>query len=230
MSARRWRKSEVHEALVVLYLRLNGYFTTGLVVQSPEWGKNRTEIDCLAIRHPNHDQPERELGPAPFLGLREGEVDLLICEVKSVASELAFNERLKRDPEVVQSVLDWAGVFRRATVPSVVERLLPLLQDGVTANHAREGVSEAGVRVRGLLCGPPCGEVEVQDTWCLVGAEILRFANDCFNPAERRVGCSTRYNFQLWGSWLAPIVECIKSGGVGSDSSLDGLYWYLDAV
>jgi hypothetical protein len=27
-----WRKAEVNEALVTLYLRLNGYFTTGLVV------------------------------------------------------------------------------------------------------------------------------------------------------------------------------------------------------
>lgn len=54
MGEKSWTKPEIHEALVVLYLRLNGYFTTGLVVQAPEWGQNRTEIDCLAVRHPNH--------------------------------------------------------------------------------------------------------------------------------------------------------------------------------
>jgi len=43
MTERRWRKSEVHEALAVLYLRLNGYFTTGLVVQSPKWGQRNRD-------------------------------------------------------------------------------------------------------------------------------------------------------------------------------------------
>lgn len=137
MTGNQWRKSEVNEALAVLYLRLAGYFTTGLVVQAPEWGQNRTEIDCLAIRHPHHEQPERGVSPPPFLALRKGEVDLLVCEVKSLASELTFNERLRNDREVLGSVLRWAGVFSDGTVREMVERLLPLLQQGVPAQTAR---------------------------------------------------------------------------------------------
>lgn len=39
-----WRKPEVNESLVALYLRLNGYFTTGLIVHAREWGQSRAEI------------------------------------------------------------------------------------------------------------------------------------------------------------------------------------------
>lgn len=44
------KQSDIDEALVTLYLRLNGYFTSGLVVHSPIHGQATTEVDCLAIR------------------------------------------------------------------------------------------------------------------------------------------------------------------------------------
>lgn len=229
MTAGRWKRSEVHEALVVLYLRLNGYFTTGLVVHAPEWGHNRTEIDCLAIRHSHHAQPEREIAGSQFLALREGDVDLLICEVKSCAAELSFNERLK-DQGVLESVLKWASIFSEKDETGVADQVRSLLRCGVSVEEAREGVLEAGVRVRGLLCCPPCRETEVAGIWCLLGSEILSFAVDCLSPPERRMGCSTRYNFRLWGSWLAPIVEYIKGAGRQGDVTLDGLYGYLDVA
>lgn len=51
-----WKKSEINEMLTALYLRLNGYFTTGLVVHSDEWGNVKTEADVVAIRMPHHSQ------------------------------------------------------------------------------------------------------------------------------------------------------------------------------
>jgi hypothetical protein len=61
------RKSDVHEILTMLYLRLNGYFTTGLILHSPERGQARTDIDCLAVHHPYHRQSERGVGTSDFL-------------------------------------------------------------------------------------------------------------------------------------------------------------------
>ena len=97
------------------------------------------------------------------------------------------------------------------------------------AEKAREGVTEAGVRVRGLLSCPPCEEKDAPGIWCLFGSEILRFAEECFNPSQRRMECSTRYNFRQWGSWLSPIVEYIKGCGPRNRVTLDGLYKHLDA-
>lgn len=57
-------KSHVQENLLNLYLRLNGFFITGFIVHSPELGKNRAEIDALAIRLPYNDEPERVIKPS----------------------------------------------------------------------------------------------------------------------------------------------------------------------
>lgn len=73
----RWTKPEVNEALATLYLRLNGYFTTGLILHSPDWGENRTELDCVAIRHPNHSQPERGVESSAFLDSTRRRLGLL---------------------------------------------------------------------------------------------------------------------------------------------------------
>jgi hypothetical protein len=224
-----WTKPDVHEALATLYLRLNGYFTTGLVVHSSEWGKNRTETDCLAIRNRHHAQPDREVPTAEFLQASDGEMDLIVCEAKSRIEDLGFNEALKDDAETVRSVLRWAGCLDETQVQSVADRLMPLFGSDVTAAEARAGVLEGQVRIRPLLCCPPASADECGDRWCLVGAEIIRFASECFNPATRRATCSTRYNFKLWGYALSPIVEYFKNAG-GDAPTLNGLYEHLNAV
>lgn len=230
MADKRWRKPEVNEALAVLYLRLNGYFTTGLVVQSEEWGHTQAEIDCFAVRHPEHSQPDRGVPSSPFLALGGRLVDVLICEVKSLPSQLAFNESLRGDPAVLEYVLRWGGFFSKRAVSRVARQVHPLVQDRVQAARAVRGVSAGGIRVRALLCCPPASEAEVPGSWCLTGTEILRFAHECFNPAARRSTCSTRYNFHLWGSALGPIVRYFKDRSSGEEPTVEGLYEYVDAT
>ena len=228
MALNSWTKPEIHEALGVLYLRLNGYFTTGLVVHSPEWGNSRTEIDCLAVRHPNHFQPDRRIGSSPFLRLRDNFIDLLICEVKSKPDEVSFNDRLWSDPDVLTNVLQWAGIFSNNEIPQVADQLRPILRDGLNADFAQDGVIATNdIRVRGLLCCPPATKDELPKGWCLLGEEILRYANECFNPTPVRDSCSTRYSFNLWGGWLAPLVSYIKSLRPNETPSLEALYAYL---
>lgn len=223
------RKSDVHEVLAMLYLRLNGYFTTGLILHSPEWGQARTEIDCLAIRHPYHCQSERGVETSDFLCTHDGEVDLILCEVKSDPEGLRFNEPVRTNLEVLKAALRWAGLFTEEQVGSVADRLQPLLQDDVPLDVARTGAMEGPYRVRPLLCCPPCFEADT-DKWCLLGTEIFRFANQCFNPPERRDSCSTRYNFQLWGHPFTSVVTYFKNNQMDDPLSLEGLYQHLGAV
>jgi hypothetical protein len=230
MNSSGWTKAQVNEALVALYLRLNGYFTSGLVVHSDTWGFNRTEIDCLAVRLPNHAQPDTGIGPAPFLHPRSDRLDLLICEVKSSPESLAFNEKLRDEIGVLEDVLRWAGVFDPSDVQKVADSLRPILKDGLRSKLAHLGIQESRVRVRGLLCCPPAENAELSDGWCLFGPEILRYAKECFNPDRRRSTCSTRYNLQLWGSWLGPIVEYFKELRKGEEPSVDSLYTQVKAT
>ena len=77
------RRSVLEEELLQLYLRLNGYFVTGFIVHSSIHGRNKTEVDALAVRFPYNAEPERGLGPSPLLEPSATLLDLLICEVKS---------------------------------------------------------------------------------------------------------------------------------------------------
>lgn len=225
----KWTKPEVHEALATLYLRLNGYFTTGLVLHSPDWGKSRTEVDCFAIRHPEHSQPERGVESSEFLAVRKGEVDLIICEVKSRPEDLIFNEPLRTDLKALCALLRWAGIFSAEQVVSVANHLQPILQSGVAMEIARDGVVEGRCRVRPLLCCPPCSQGNCTDRWCLVGAEIFRFVDHCFNPPVKRDPCSTRYNFRQWGYALVPLVQYFKNLQGGATANLADLYVHLGA-
>lgn len=231
MKTVQWTKPLAHEALATLYLRLNGYFTTGLILHSREWGQNLTEVDSLAIRHPNHSQAERCVETSPFLAVRKGEVDLIICEVKSCPQDMEFNASLREGPEGIRALLRWAGVFGEEKIESVADRLKPLLQPGVALEDVRNGVMEGQCRVRSLLCCPPCSEGDCANLWWLVGSELLRFVDLCFNPPAKRQTCSTRYNFELWGYALTPLVEYFKNAEKsGRTPNLVDLYGHLEVA
>ena len=221
------RKSDVHEALAALYLRLNGYFTTGLILHSPEWGQAQTEIDCLAIRHLHHSQAKRDLRAAEFVGDNEEVSDLILCEVKSDPSQLRFNKPIRTDPEALRAILQWAGIFNEKQIESVVRRLQPLLQEDVVAGTARLESSKddfacvlffvAHLLARRSLIGGAS-----------TGGEIFAYADRCLNPAERRPCCSTRYNFEQWGYPFTPIVRWLKEQP--DPLALEALYERLGAL
>jgi len=223
-----WTKALVHEALATLYLRLNGYFTTGLILPSPEWGQNRCEVDCLAIRHPNHAQRERCVETSKFLAVQQEPADLIICEVKSSVEDTKFNESLRNDQECIPALLRWAGVFSEEKIKSVASRVKPLLQPDAALEDVRNGVTEDKCRVRPLLCCPSHSEAGCADRWWLVGSELFDFVNKCFNPTVRRPDSSTRYNFELWGYALAPVVKYFKDAKEkGRAPNLADLYKHL---
>ena len=55
-------KSDIQDTLVSLYLRLNGYFVSGFIVHASS-GVG-TEIDVLAVRFPQHEEPSGRFSPA----------------------------------------------------------------------------------------------------------------------------------------------------------------------
>lgn len=193
----------------MLYLRLNGFFTSGLVLHSHEKGRVRGDVDCLAIRHPFHDQAERGVNSDPFLELSAA-TELLICEVKSSPSALSFNGRLKSDAAALNALLRWAGVVRPELINDVVRLLTPLLQDDVTWDAARTGVCTEGVRIRALLCCPNCPPGDSAGRWFIEGETLLNYVNSCLNPHVPRPSCSTSYPYELWGGYLEPLVMYFK--------------------
>lgn len=221
------KKSDIDESLATLYLRLNGYFTTGLIIHSSEHGKATTEVDCIAIRMPNHRQPDRIVSDAPFLRIKPGLTDLIICEVKSDPQSVTFNNSLKSNQQAIEAILEWAGIHSREKIGNVAEKFQPLLNDQASFDQAVSGISEDGVCLRGLLCCPTSAPID-GTRWLLDGTEILRYAEECFNPPEHRETCSVRYNFQQWGYPLRKIVTWLKDTKRRNPATINDLYRHLN--
>lgn len=217
-------KSDIDEILLKLYLRLNGYFTTNLIIHSEIWGQASTEIDCIGIRHAHHSQEDRGQIKSNFLEDRNGTTELLYCEVKNDPKMLEFNSPIRSDEKILNRSLQWVGIFKEDTITEVVSKAFPLFSSETTAQQMKNGIIIKNVRVRTLLCCPSIDENQT-DKWCLTGPEIFQFLNKCFNPPERRKQCSTRYNFQQWGAPFYKIVKAFKNNEI---KNINDLYLTLE--
>src|ERR1041384_6126900 len=222
-------RSKVTEDLTTLYLRLNGYFTTGLILHAPGWGKLDTEIDCLAVRFPLSAQPERGIGADRFLEPSIMQIDLLFCEVKCRDEKLQFNKAIRKDLDRFVRALRWSGIFSKQEI----ERFAPKVLAAFTPKPAATGkipvVSvNRRVRIRGLISSPErnSGNRRNTDPWYLGGDKIFDYAWRCFCPTAPRPTCSTRYDFTRWGH-LEPIVRYFKMRGPRGAGTIKDLYRYL---
>jgi hypothetical protein len=214
-------KGKLQESLTILYLRLNGYFTSGLIVHSPSAQGNRTQVDVLGVRFPRHTQPEREVGSAVELECSEEEVDIVIGEVKSRGEPLQFNTALRESVETLASVLRWVGAFTDTEVHELAEKARCALQpDEIAKPQAPVVEGPRGMRIRGLLFSPEYNTRRGNQPWFLHGPPILNYLWRCLHPEKRRMLSATKYDFGLWGSDLEPLVRYIK--GSPNPGTFDG--------
>lgn len=216
----------MQEALVTLYLRLNGYFTSGFIVHSPILGRSRTEVDALATRFPHNAEPERGVQIADELDGSDEHVDFIIGEVKSRGQKLQFNEGL-RAPEPVGSVLRWWGFFTEEEVGALTGPVVNLLAPLPGARSAPTVVGPRGARVRALLFSPERSSRRDSQSWFIPGPPMFAHIWRCFRPPVPRSSCSTTYDFGLWGSELEPIVRYFKDKGRQSAGTFAELLEFL---
>lgn len=218
-------QSMLQEELVVLYLRLNGFFVSQFVVHSPVHGRNTTELDALAVRFPFNTEPERQVAPDPLLNLSTKYTDLVFCEVKSRGQKLCFNEALSRNQEAIESVLRWAGLFPEAEVPPIAESLCQALATGSSDGPATSYGSRE-TRIRALLFSPESDSRRNNQPWFVTGPELMNYVWHCLSPREPRNTCATTYDLQVWGRHEL-IVRYFKSTGAHGPGDINALYTYV---
>lgn len=208
------RRSEVQEALLQLYLRLNGYFITGFIVHSPVHGRNAAEIDALAVRHPRHREPEREVEPSAFLDPSDVATDLLLCEVKSRGQRLRFNGALVDDSGAIATVLRWSWLFEEPEVISLASALQQAMAPKDTPSDGFPTVDgPRHTRIRAALCAPERHKQFANQSKFIHGTEIFAYIARCLCPEAPRFACSVQYDFTGWGRQFEPIVRFFKERG-----------------
>ena len=169
-------KSVIQEDLVGLYLRLNGFFVTGLIIHSPIHGQNLTKVDLLAVRFPNSCEPEREISHDSALELSSTMVDLVICEVKSKGQSLQFNYALLVDNDRIISTLRWAGIFTEPEILDLASKIRDALQPAnptKTLFSCVEGPRQT--RVRAILFSPERNSKRKNQRHFVSGPEIMKY-------------------------------------------------------
>ena len=219
-------KSDLQELLATLYLRLNGYFTSGFIAHAPD--NNLTEVDILAVRFPHNSEPEREIEPSPWLQIPPNRTDILLCEVKGENAHIQFNRALRNNSDSIAKIIRWIGLFQDNEVNKVAGRIQTILvtQPVQTPNFFRgDDFPEKSASIRGVLFAPDEGMPEPNQPRFIPGEEILQFIWSCLCPDHERPFCDVRYDFGLWGGFqdIVKYFKDRKANGM-TQGSMQDLY------
>ncbi|OIQ95993.1 hypothetical protein GALL_219900 [mine drainage metagenome] len=208
-------KSTIQEQLATLYLRLNGYFTTGYIIHSDE-KKIEGELDILAVRFPLHKQDDTEHNSSEYLELPEN-IDIIIAEVKSKGQSLQFNDCLKQQNslEPLQKLLFWTGVLEDDKTDKIATELNALVQTQEnsqlkTFRSTKIIATRFGnLAIRPILFSPERININNSDKF-INWTELNDFIWLCLCPADNREKCGTRYDFTAWGQGFTEIIKVYK--------------------
>ena len=207
-------RSTIQENLAKLYLRLNGYLSSGFIIHSDE-KKIDGEIDLMAVRFPFHSQNYTEHNSSSFLEVPEN-IDFIIAEVKSHGKQLKFNPALLNQNNIDPwlQILHWIGLIQLENVIPIAKELSKLVQP-VENSHlvnfkSIEIETNFGkVSIRPILFSPESIDINNADKF-INWTEINDFLWLCLCPNLERVECGTRYDFTAWGNELYEIVKAYK--------------------
>ena len=208
-------KSTIQEQLATLYLRLNGYFTTGYIIHTRE-KKIAGELDIIAVRFPLHNQADTDHNSSPFLEVPSN-IDIIIAEVKSLGQPLQFNDCIRQQEtlEPQQKILRWTGILREEQINNIAIELNALVQTQENSklqtfrktNIIHTNFGEAVIRP--ILFSPERINMNNADKF-INWTELNDFIWLCLCPSEVREECGTRYDFTAWGQGFSEIVQAYK--------------------
>jgi DNA-binding CsgD family transcriptional regulator len=220
---------DIQEDLVRLFLRLNGYFATGLIIHSPILGDNKTELDIIGVRFPFHSQVDRTVECCTYLQIPDNTIDIIIGEVKSGEQRLQFNPGLRQDRATIEKLIDWIGAVEPAEKNRVIDEVAIAMipQEKNTPDRFREirtTNSVGAISIRPIVFSLDRDRPGKNQPRFVFGQLILDYIWECFRPQDIRSTCSTIYDFQMWGHSLMPIVEYFKNESKNNAGNMEEYY------
>lgn len=223
------RLRDIQEELVKLFLRLNGYITTGLIIHSHKHGDNKTELDVLAIRLPFHNQQDRLVQCSEYLQIPGDSIDIIIGEVKSGEERIQMNSALRSDRNSIEKLVNWIGAFDTDEIDNIIDQLQQIMGTAPVNTpdafkclntHSKSGVYS----IRPIVFCVDREHPNRNQQRFVYGQLMLDYIWECFRPKEARATCSTVYDLNLWGYSMTPIIEYFKDTNRESVGNIRDFY------
>jgi hypothetical protein len=227
------RRSEVLEALVQLYLRLNGYFCIANYLQHRIEGFGLdTESDVLAIRMPYQEEVLQDGRRQPndeSLVLPEGSaaIDCIVGEVKEPSIEFNKSFRGPDGRHRICAALQMFGVFPReafgpgGVAAKVVDELHTAINANAWPDHPRGHTPDQKVCVRLIVFAPHTAK-HAKDRKHIDLQHALDFTKWRMRPGEP---CAEYRSPKVpaaspWRGWTRLMVEVLDEKHASNDMNL----------
>jgi len=228
-------RSELQEALVALYLRLNGYFSTGLIIHSADDNNVDGELDIIGVRFGNHKQEDRMISCSTYLGIPDDSaIDVIIGEVKGRNNPLQFNESIRLHADRRYKMLTWLGFLDDKDIDEVSKQLEVSIQTKqITNSKNYERIDYNGnagrISIRPILFAPDRNQPRPNQIKFVHGQELLNFIWECFRPQNRRDTCEANYwSINNWGRRFEDLVRYFKKPDKEEVGNMNDLYAYFN--
>lgn len=207
---------EHYEQLASLYLRLNGFVSSNLIIHSDKKGSNKSELDHVAFRMPLHRQPDRNQPTSSYLELPDDRIQIIIGDSKSTKhpSDVLFNKGLSDDDESIEKLLEWIGIFDiidEDLVHAIREKLSQRIGDDIDGYNRYNHETEFGrFQLTFLFFCPYLEAPESGQLKYIHGQEMLDYCWACLNKANKPSTCARTYSLTNWND-LTRYVEYFKN-------------------
>jgi hypothetical protein len=225
------KRSALQEKLVALYLRLNGYMTTGLILHSPNDYEVEGEIDIIGARFRSHSQPDRVIGCSDILEIpTDSEIDIVVGEVKGRKEQLQFNESLRLYPDRLEKLFKWIGIINANNMKSVVNEFIEIVTPReIQSSKSFPVIPKNNFTIRPILFAPDRPQPRNNQIKYIQGEELINYCWKCFRPEYRRKTCETDYKaVNNWGEQFERLVGYFKDKDKKEPGNVAELYQHFE--
>lgn len=211
----------VQESLVAMYLRLNGFFTSGHIIHANTENtaiREKGDIDVFAIRLPYSREPETGVLSSSYLDVQNGKLEIIIGEVKSGKEPLQFNDSI-REQSNLHRVLRRSGFTENEDILQNIAQSLSSRMVPQPINRPENRIEEIfaphddilyPTRIRPILfhLGRQCPRSN--QVWFVGYEEIMNDIWRRLRPELQPETCQRAYDYHLWGPIYDVIATYIK--------------------
>lgn len=196
-----------YEQIAKLYLRLKGFWVNNLIIHSDEKGKNKSELDILAIRLPYHSQDFRQVDVDDYLNCSEDRIEIVIADVKNTKSlrKVKYNDGLKKDKGSIKQLINWIGLVKK-TDQALVEKFTNCLNmhDNEHSGYTTltQDLEHGKFNIKFTFFCPSLNKwdksINKTGYKYIHGDEMFDFIWSCLNTSKKIPTCSRRYGYDGW--------------------------------